>query len=71
MPDYPSTTKWLTGEERVLAAQRLAYDGLANTQGAGVRAGPGEAFKMVVTDWRTWMFVMMCECSSSIRPEHT
>lgn len=29
MPDWPSTTRWLSGEERILAAQRLAYDGVS------------------------------------------
>ncbi|TYJ55252.1 hypothetical protein B9479_004082 [Cryptococcus floricola] len=34
MPDWPSTTKFLTPEERLLASQRLAYEGLGNTAGA-------------------------------------
>jgi len=29
MPDWPSTTKWLSAEEQTLAAQRLAYDGVS------------------------------------------
>lgn len=59
MADYPSNTRWLTPEERVLAAQRLAYDGLANTQGAHGRTGEWEAFKMATTDWRTWLLVLL------------
>jgi len=29
MPDWPSTTRWLSQEEQILAAQRLAYDGVS------------------------------------------
>ena len=54
MPDYPNNTMWLSPEERLLAAQRLAYDGLANTQGAHGRIGEWEATKMAFKDWRTW-----------------
>jgi MFS family permease len=59
MPDWPSTTKWLTPEERLLAAQRLAYDGLANTQGAHGKTGEWAAIKMVFRDWRSWCFVFL------------
>ncbi|ORX38164.1 major facilitator superfamily domain-containing protein [Kockovaella imperatae] len=59
MPDYPSTTSWLTQEERLLAAQRLAFDGLANTQGTGERIESSKAVRLVLADWRTWIFVLM------------
>lgn len=59
MPDWPSTTKWLSPEERLLAAQRLAYDGLANTQGAGQKTSEWAAVKLAFRDWRTWTFVLM------------
>jgi hypothetical protein len=59
MPDWPSTTKWMTEEERLLAAARLAYDGLGNTQGATGHIGEMQAVKLVVKDWRTWGFVVM------------
>ncbi|WRT70740.1 uncharacterized protein IL334_007738 [Kwoniella shivajii] len=70
MPDWPSTTKFLSGEERVLAAQRLAYDGLANTAGAQGHIGHWAAIKMVITDWRTWMFTflyMLCTGAQTIQ----
>ncbi|KAK6906561.1 nicotinamide mononucleotide permease [Kwoniella mangroviensis CBS 10435] len=70
MPDWPSTTKFLSGEERVLAAQRLAFDGLANTGGAQGHIGHWQAIKMCVTDWRTWMFVflyMLCTGAQTIQ----
>ncbi|EIW66301.1 hypothetical protein TREMEDRAFT_35192 [Tremella mesenterica DSM 1558] len=59
MPDWPTTTKFLSPEERLLAAQRLAYDGLANTQGAQERLGHWETVKMALGDWRSWVFVIM------------
>lgn len=59
LPDYPSTTKWLTPEERILAAQRLAYDGIGHTQGATAHVGEWQAVKMVFADWRSWVFVVL------------
>ncbi|WVQ85806.1 hypothetical protein IAT38_007974 [Cryptococcus sp. DSM 104549] len=59
MPDWPSTTRFLSGEERVLAAQRLAYDGLGNTAGAQGHIGHFQAMKMAACDWRTWIFVVL------------
>jgi hypothetical protein len=59
MADYPSNTKWLTHEEQLLAAQRLAYDGLGNAQGAHGRITEMQALKMVVSDWRTWILALL------------
>ncbi|WVW80803.1 hypothetical protein I302_102790 [Kwoniella bestiolae CBS 10118] len=70
MPDWPSTTKFLTPEERLLAAQRLAFDGLANTGGAQGHIGHWQAIKMVLVDWRTGMFVflyMLCTGAQTIQ----
>ncbi|RSH93567.1 hypothetical protein EHS25_007925 [Saitozyma podzolica] len=59
MPDYPSTTKWLSEEEQILAAQRLAHDGLANTVGAQGHMGHYEAIKAVFSDWRVYLFIFI------------
>ncbi|WWC72620.1 uncharacterized protein I206_106582 [Kwoniella pini CBS 10737] len=70
MPDWPSTTKFLSGEERVLAAQRLAYDGLASTAGAQGHIGHWQAVKMAVSDWRVWAFTflyMLCTGAQTIQ----
>ncbi|WVR08625.1 hypothetical protein IAU60_005680 [Kwoniella sp. DSM 27419] len=70
MPDWPSTTKFLSNEERILAVQRLAYDGLASTAGAQGHIGHWKAVKMVLVDWRTWVFTvlyMLCTGAQTIQ----
>ncbi|KAJ4410346.1 hypothetical protein N0V82_009250 [Gnomoniopsis sp. IMI 355080] len=57
LPDFPSTTRWLTPEERTLASLRLARDSLGDTQG-GEDTSHTKALKMALTDWRTWAFVV-------------
>ncbi|KAF8151783.1 major facilitator superfamily domain-containing protein [Crassisporium funariophilum] len=60
LPDWPATTKWLTPEERFLAVQRLAHDGIGGvTAAGGVQPTHKEAMKMAFTDWRTWVLVLM------------
>ena len=59
MPDWPSTTKFLSSDERVLAVQRLAYDGLSSTAGAQGHISHWAAFKMAACDWRTWVFTVL------------
>ncbi|KAJ7471892.1 major facilitator superfamily domain-containing protein [Mycena latifolia] len=60
LPDWPSTTPWLTEEEKFIAVQRLAYDGIGTNGGTGAaEPSHGEAFKLVLNDWRTWMLVVM------------
>lgn len=58
MPDWPATTKFLTEEERVLAAQRLAYDGLGNTTG-GEKTSEWKAVKLCFTDWRVYCLILL------------
>ncbi|KAJ6618005.1 major facilitator superfamily domain-containing protein [Mycena sp. CBHHK59/15] len=60
LPDWPSTTTWLTPEEKFIAVQRLAYDGIGTNGGSGVQEpSHSEAAKMAITDWRTWVLVVM------------
>ncbi|KAK0218770.1 major facilitator superfamily domain-containing protein [Armillaria fumosa] len=60
LPDWPSTTKWLTPEERFIAIQRLAYNGIGNTA-TGKPDAPShkEAFYLAINDWRTWALSFM------------
>lgn len=57
LPDFPSTTRWLTPDERALASRRLAGDSLGDTQD-GETIHHKVALKMALTDWRTWAFVL-------------
>ena len=59
MADYPSTTRWLTPEERALASQRLAHDGIGDTQGSEERIKEAVAFKMTVKDWKVWALAIL------------
>ncbi|KAH8659783.1 putative nicotinamide mononucleotide permease [Xylariales sp. PMI_506] len=56
MPDYPSNSKrFLNEDETMLACSRLAVDGIALAQGAGVeQLSHWEVFKMTCIDWRVW-----------------
>lgn len=57
LPDFPSTTRWLTPDERILASRRLAADSLGDTQD-GETIHHKVALKMAFTDWRMWAFVL-------------
>lgn len=57
LPDFPSTTRWLTPEERKLASLRLVRDSVGDTQG-GEDLSHTKALKMAFSDWRTWAFVV-------------
>lgn len=60
MPDYPTSLgKFLTPEERKLACNRLAMDGMGLTQGAQEKVSEWVALKMAVRDWRTWALCLL------------
>lgn len=60
LPDFPTYKgKFLTEEERILACNRLAIQGIGLTQGAHERIGEWKAFKMVCADWRTWCLCIL------------
>ncbi|VDB86682.1 unnamed protein product [Peniophora sp. CBMAI 1063] len=59
LPDWPSTTSWLTPEERFIATQRLELDGIGGTMGSTEKPSHGTAFKMVMSDWRTYILIVM------------
>lgn len=61
LPDFPTSTtsKFLTEEERILACNRLAFEGIGLTQGAHEKVGEWKAFKMVCADWRTWALCLL------------
>jgi len=57
LPDYPSTTRWLTEEERSFASWRLLADinETDNTHSRSVWDG----VKLALTDYRLYLFVLL------------
>lgn len=58
LPDFPSTTRWLSVRERQVASYRLTSDSLGDTQGGHEETSHSKAAKMAFSDWRTWAFVL-------------
>lgn len=60
LPDWPSTTRWLSREETLVAVRRLQLDGIA-TSGSTIDENPshGSALRLAVTDWRLYPLVLM------------
>ncbi|KAF9269899.1 MFS general substrate transporter [Marasmius fiardii PR-910] len=60
LPDWPSTTKWLTSEERFVAARRLELEGIGNTQtGEAGEPSHKESLRMALKDWRVYYLAVM------------
>ncbi|KAK0706274.1 major facilitator superfamily transporter [Lasiosphaeria miniovina] len=57
LPDYPSTTRWLTEEERAFAAWRLLAD--INESDAQKARTVWEGVKLAATDPRLYLFVLL------------
>ncbi|KAK0433316.1 major facilitator superfamily domain-containing protein [Armillaria borealis] len=58
LPDWPTTTKWMTTEEKFIAVQRLKHDGIGGVA-VGEERTHKECLKMALTDWRTWYLSVM------------
>ena len=64
IPDYPSMTKWLTEEQRIVAQGRLAKDvGSEGTLDEKVPIKTGIA--LAAKDYRTWLFACLQMCASA------
>lgn len=69
LPDFPATTKALNDRERELAIRRLEHDHARfNSQAEDASLGHWAAFKLGLSNWRTWLFVVgyMVSCSFGI-----
>lgn len=55
LPDFPSTTKWLSPQERALAMRRMEEDA-AGISDEGEETGHGAGLWMAITDWKVWWF---------------
>jgi hypothetical protein len=65
LPDFPSTTRWLTPLERQLAERRQEEDtagiGDESDEGKGVEGGatrPLRGLIMAITDWKVWWLAL-------------
>lgn len=53
LPDFPTTTRWLSPQERALAIKRMEEDaGVGDEQ--ETEQGAGTGFWMAITDWKVW-----------------
>ncbi|TFK28785.1 sugar transporter [Coprinopsis marcescibilis] len=52
LPDFPTTSKWLTPQERALAIRRMEED--AGVGDEGQTEGQGSGLSLAASDWRVW-----------------
>ncbi|KAF8165390.1 MFS general substrate transporter [Crassisporium funariophilum] len=52
LPDFPTTTKWLSPQERALAIRRMEED--AGVGDEDEAAGHGKGLWLAVSDWKVW-----------------
>ncbi|KAI0050192.1 MFS general substrate transporter [Auriscalpium vulgare] len=59
LPDFPTTTRWLTPEERALAMRRMAtdYAGIGDQQETET-GRPLHGLRLAVTDWKVWWLAL-------------
>lgn len=60
LPDFPTTTRWLSEEERLVAEARLTQDAAGNADEDDEAWSRG--FKQAFKDWRTWVFAAIFHC---------
>ena len=57
LPDYPSTTKWLSAQERALATWRLSIE--ADGEEDDVKESVLKGFKDACSDFKVWLLVII------------
>jgi hypothetical protein len=58
LPDFPTTTKWLSDDERRLALRRMQEDAGVGDQNETEEGGRAHGLYLAVTDWKVWWFAM-------------
>ncbi|KAG8707758.1 hypothetical protein FRC09_001630, partial [Ceratobasidium sp. 395] len=58
LPDFPSTTRWLSPEERRLAEVRMAEDVGGEVDKDTAEEGHFFGFFLAMKDWKVWWFAM-------------
>ncbi len=61
LPDYPTTTRWLSEEEKELVVRRLSTENLNTT---GEHLGHMESLRLAFKDWRTYVFLFLYAMST-------
>ena len=59
LPDYPRNSRFLSPEQRQLAHIRILYDRNLTAHAASRPLTSWQAFKAVIADFRTWVFVVI------------
>ncbi|KAF8627182.1 hypothetical protein AX15_004500 [Amanita polypyramis BW_CC] len=57
LPDFPTTTKWLSPQERALAVKRMEEDAGVGDQEE--TEGHGNGLRLAITDWKVWWLAFM------------
>ncbi|KFY45753.1 hypothetical protein V494_00799 [Pseudogymnoascus sp. VKM F-4513 (FW-928)] len=65
LPDYPTTTKWLSEEEAIVAQGRLAKDAGSEDVLDEEKVSMLKGIKWALQDPRTWMFACLQMCASA------
>ncbi|KAF6762661.1 sugar transporter [Ephemerocybe angulata] len=55
LPDFPTTSKWLSPQERSLAVKRMEEDGGVNDEES---ESAGSGLLMALLDWRVWFIAL-------------
>ncbi|KAF9247252.1 major facilitator superfamily domain-containing protein [Melanogaster broomeanus] len=58
LPDFPTTTTWLTDQERRLALKRMEEDAGVGDQGETETGGRAHGLYLALTDWKVWWFAV-------------
>jgi MFS family permease len=66
LPDYPETAKWLSTEEKELAAQRLIDEG---SKGSGNSLTWEEA-KITLCEWRLWIHYLVSRRTTILKKDN-
>lgn len=56
LPDFPTTTRWLSPQERALAIRRMEEDVGIGDQGE--TEGDGNGLWLAITDWKVWWLAL-------------
>ncbi|KAG0696836.1 MFS general substrate transporter [Suillus ampliporus] len=59
LPDFPTTTKWLSDDERRLALRRMEEDTGIGDQTETEQGGRTHGLYLAVTDWKVWWFAFV------------